>query len=88
MSNVRIGCLPYSQHARAKVETRSDGSLYYYDWWGYEITMVEVMADIHNFTWVYDPPADGLWGALEDSGNMSGQSPAVWLGHSHCLPQV
>ena len=66
----------------------SDGSVEYYDWWGYEITMVEVMADIHNFTWVYDPPADGLWGALEDSGNMSGQSPAVRLGHSHCLPQV
>ena len=68
----RIGCLPYSQHARAKVSLLADGSVEYYDWWGYEITMVEVLASKHNFTWGYFPPADGLWGALEDSGNMSG----------------
>ena len=65
--------MPYSQHARAKGETKSDGSVHYYDWWGYEITMVQVLGSIYNFNWVYDPPADGLWGALEESGNMSGE---------------
>ena len=74
----RIGCLPYSQHARAKVSVLADGSVEYYDWWGYEITMVEVLAAKHNFTWGYFPPADGLWGALEDSGNMSGLIGPEW----------
>ena len=50
----------------------SDGSTEYSDWWGYEITMVELLARRHNFSIVYDPPEDGLWGALEASGNMSG----------------
>ena len=83
-----MGCLPYSQHARATATVASDGSTKYSDWWGYEITMVELLAKRHNFRWlaimfgveimiiflsiVYDPPEDGLWGALEDSGNMSG----------------
>ena len=40
--------------------------------WGYEIAMVELLAARHNFSIVYDPPADGLWGALEESGSMSG----------------
>ena len=30
------------------------------------------MAAKHGFTIIYDPPEDGLWGALEASGNMSG----------------
>ena len=34
--------------------------------------MVELLASRHNFSIVYDPPADGLWGALEESGSMSG----------------
>ena len=86
-----MGCLPYSQHARATATEVSDGNVTtttYSDWWGYEITMVELLARRHNFRWlaimfgveimniflsiVYDPPEDGLWGALEDSGNMSG----------------
>ena len=44
----------------------------YSDWWGYEIDMIELMAAKHGFTIIYDPPEDGLWGALEASGNMSG----------------
>ena len=40
--------------------------------WGYEIAMVQLLASRHNFSIVYDPPADGLWGALEESGSMSG----------------
>ena len=34
--------------------------------------MVQLLASRHNFSIVYDPPADGLWGALEESGSMSG----------------
>ena len=72
LANPRVGCLPYSQHARATATVASDGSTEYSDWWGYEITMVELLARRHNFSIVYDPPKDGLWGALEASGNMSG----------------
>ena len=68
----RVGCLPYSQHARATAKTRPDGGVEYSDWWGYEIDMIELMAAKHNFSIIYDPPEDGLWGALEASGNMSG----------------
>ena len=34
---------------------------------GVEIMNMNIFLSI-----VYDPPEDGLWGALEDSGNMSG----------------
>ena len=64
--------MPYSQHARATAKTREDGGVEYSDWWGYEIDMIELMAAKHGFTLTYDPPEDGLWGALEASGNMSG----------------
>ena len=31
----RVGCLPYSQHARATARVGEDGSVEYSDWWGY-----------------------------------------------------
>ena len=34
--------------------------------------MVEVIGEKYGFSWVYDPPADGEWGAVQESGNMSG----------------
>ena len=34
--------------------------------------MIELMAARHGFNITYNPPEDGLWGALEASGNMSG----------------
>ena len=46
-----MGCLPYSQHARATARLGEDGSVEYSDWWGYEIAMVELLADRHNFRW-------------------------------------
>ena len=54
------------------MSTKEDGSVMYSDWWGYEILMVKHLAREHGFTIVYDPPEDGLWGAKEKSGNMSG----------------
>ena len=44
----------------------------YSEWWGYEIDMIELMAAKHDFSIIYDPPEDGLWGAQEANGNMSG----------------
>jgi len=69
---IRIGCLPYSHHVRATAKERPDGGIHYSDFWGYEIIMIELLAKKHNFSIVYDPPEDGLWGALEASGNLSG----------------
>ena len=46
---VRVGCLPYSQYARATVSVDDDGGVQYSDWWGYEITMLEVFAQKQNF---------------------------------------
>ena len=34
--------------------------------------MVEVIGQKYGFSWVYDPPEDGEWGAVQASGNMSG----------------
>ena len=34
--------------------------------------MVEVIGAKYGFAWVYDPPQDGEWGAVQESGNMSG----------------
>ena len=86
--NIRVGCLPYSYHGRAKTSVDEQGNYHYTDWWGYEIVMLENLAKMENFRYlrfqfrifcicisfsiVYDPPEDGLWGALEASGNMSG----------------
>ena len=34
---------------RAKATTREDGGVEYSDFWGYEVLMLELLADIHNF---------------------------------------
>ena len=34
--------------------------------------MVEVIGEMYSFNWIYDPPADGEWGAFQESGMMSG----------------
>ena len=34
--------------------------------------MVEVIGNMYGFTWEYDPPADGQWGAVQENGMMSG----------------
>ena len=34
--------------------------------------MVEVIGEMYGFNWIYDPPADGEWGAFQESGKMSG----------------
>ena len=34
--------------------------------------MVEELGAKYEFSWVYDPPADGEWGAKQEDGNMSG----------------
>ena len=47
----RVGCLPYSHHGRATVTVDESGMVKYADWWGYEITMVELLADIYGFRW-------------------------------------
>ena len=47
----RVGCLPYSHHGRATVTVDESGMVKYADWWGYEITMVELLADMYGFRW-------------------------------------
>ena len=51
--------------------------------------MVEVLGDLYGFTWSYDPPSDGEWGAVQESGNMSGligQAGAVCCPHGLMCP--
>ena len=48
----RVGCLPYSQHARAAMKVDGSGAVSYSDWWGYEVTMVQLLADMYNFRWI------------------------------------
>ena len=45
----RVGCLPYSHHGRATVTVDESGLVRYADWWGYEITMVELLAEMYGF---------------------------------------
>ena len=45
----RVGCLPYSHHGRATVTVDESGQVRYADWWGYEITMVELLAEMYGF---------------------------------------
>ena len=45
----RVGCLPYSHHGRATVTVDESGMVKYADWWGYEITMVELLAEKYGF---------------------------------------
>ena len=28
------------------------GAVSYSDWWGYEVTMVQLLADMYNFRWI------------------------------------
>ena len=46
---IRVGCLPYSHHGRATVTVDESGMVKYADWWGYEITMVELLAKKYGF---------------------------------------
>lgn len=45
----RVGCLPYSHHGRATVTVDESGLVRYADWWGYEITMVQLLAEMYGF---------------------------------------